>query len=117
MSRIGLWFLVVLALVSVSCGYGSNYMGGGNGGPNITSLNPNVANAGGEAFTLTVVGTGFGTDAVVVFNGAAQSSAYVTGSQVTAQISATEIMNAGMMPVYVRSGGKNSNTIDFTVQP
>jgi hypothetical protein len=25
-------------------------------------------------------------------------------------------MNAGMFPVYVRSGGKNSNMINFTVQ-
>ena len=35
---------------------------------------------------------------------------------VTAQVAAVDVMNAGMFPVYVRSGGKNSNMINFTVQ-
>jgi hypothetical protein len=117
MSRIGLGLLVTLALLTAGCGYGSNYMGSGGGGaPNITSLTPNMANAGDPAFTVTVNGSGFGTDSVVYWNGGALPSSYATGAKVTAQVSAVDVMNAGMFPIYVRSGGKNSNQINFTVQ-
>jgi hypothetical protein len=118
MSRIGLGLLVTLALLTAGCGYGSNYMGGGGGGgaPNITSLTPNMANAGDPAFTVTVNGSGFGTDSVVYWNGAALPSSYGTGTKVTAQVPAVDVMNAGMFPIYVRSGAKNSNQINFTVQ-
>ena len=117
MSRIRLGLLITLTLFIAGCGgYGSNNMGGGGGAPSITSLSPNMANAGDPAFTLTVNGSGFGTDSVVFWNGAALPSAYGTGAQVTAQVAALNVMNAGMFPVYVRSGGRNSNTINFTVQ-
>jgi hypothetical protein len=118
MSRICL--LVFTAMIfSVGCGYGShsNYMtGGGMGAPQIMQLQPAMANAGGPAFTLTVQGTGFGTDSVVYWNMVAQTTSYDSGTQVTAQITASDIMNQGMIPVYVRSGGKNSNSMNFTVQ-
>lgn len=117
MSRIGLLILAAL-IFSVGCGYGShsNYMTGGMGGPQITQLQPSMAQAGSGPMTLTVTGTGFGTDSVVYWNMVAQSSSYVSGSQVTAQITAADLMNAGTVPVYVRSGGKNSNSMTFTVQ-
>ncbi len=115
MSRICLALLLSLILFIAGCSYGHNYMGGG-GAPNVMTLTPNMKNAGDPAFTLTVTGTGFGTDSVVYWNGAALPSAYGTGTTVTAQVSAADIMTAGMFPVYVRSGGKNSNMINFTVQ-
>ena len=115
MTRINLLLVVALAVMAPACGgYNSNM--GGAGAPTVMTLAPNSANAGGGAFTLTVNGSGFGTDAVVYWNGAPQASSYATGSKVTAQITSVDIMNTGMVPVYVRSGGKNSNTIDFTVQ-
>ena len=117
MSRICLGLLVTLTLLITGCGgYGANNMGGGAGAPNITSLNPNMKPAGDPAFTLTVNGSGFGTDSVVYWNGATLPTSYGTGTMVTAQVAAMDIMNPGMVPVYVRSGGKNSNTKDFTVQ-
>jgi hypothetical protein len=118
MSRLSLWLLLALTLMSAGCGYGSKYMGGGGGAgsPAITDIVPGNANAGGMGFTLTVNGSGFGTDAVVYWSGAPQSSMYLTGNQVTAQISAADIMNPGMVAVYVRSGGKNSNSVNFQVQ-
>jgi len=117
MSRICLGLLVILTLSIAGCGgYGSNNMGGGAGAPSITSLSPNMTNAGDPAFALTVNGSGFGTDSVVYWNGAALPTSYGTGAMVTAQVTALDVMNAGMFPVYVRSGGKNSNTINFTVQ-
>jgi IPT/TIG domain-containing protein len=119
MFRFSVGLLVALALMSAGCGYSSKYMGGGGGAmgsPTITELVPNNAKAGGMAFTLTVNGSGFGTDAVVYWNGAAQSSMYLSANQVTAQITASDIMSPGMVPVYVRTGGMNSNSVTFTVE-
>ncbi|MGB9075150.1 MAG: IPT/TIG domain-containing protein [Terriglobales bacterium] len=118
MSRLSLCFLLALALISAGCGYGSKYMasGSGAGSPTVTELVPPNANAGGMAFTLTVNGSGFGTDAVVYWGTTPQSTMYLSGNQVTAQIPAADIMNPGMVAVYVRTGGKNSNSVNFTVQ-
>ena len=117
MSRVCLGLLLIPILFAAGCGgYGSNNMGGGAGAPSITSLSPNMTNAGDPAFTLTVNGSGFGTDSVVYWNGTPLPSSYGTGVMVTAQVAAVDVMNAGMFPVYVRSGGKNSNMINFTVQ-
>ena len=116
MSRIGLVFLLLLLFAfSTACGYGSHYMGG-NGAPTLTSFAPATATAGDPDFTLTVNGTGFGTDAVVYWNGTALPSAYATTTQVTATVSAADVAAAGAFPVYVRTGGKNSNMMNFMVQ-
>lgn len=116
MSRIHVVSLFLLALLAVGCGYGTHYMSGGSGAPNIMTLAPNTKTAGDSAFTLTVTGSGFGTDSVVYWSGTALPSAYGTGTTVTAQVSAADVMNVGVFAVYVRSGGKNSNMINFTVQ-
>jgi hypothetical protein len=115
MSRIGVLLVVALAMMAGACGGYNNKMGGA-GAPVVMTLAPNMATHGDVAFTLALNGSGFGTDAVVYWNMAPKASSYATGNQVTAQITAADIMNAGMVPVYLRSGGKNSNTIDFTVQ-
>lgn len=115
MFRIGLSFVLTLVLFTAGCGYGSHSMGG-NGAPSIMSLSPNMANANDPAFMLTVTGSGFGTDAVVYWNGTALPSTYGSPTQVTATVSAADLMSAGMVPVNVRSGGMNSNMLNFTVQ-
>ena len=115
MFRVRLTMLLTLALFAVGCGYGSHYMGG-SGAPSVTSLTPATMMAGAPAFVLTVDGSGFGTDSVVYWNGTAQPSTYGTAAQVTATVSAADVQSAGMFPVYVRSGGKNSNMMNFTVQ-
>jgi hypothetical protein len=118
MSRITL--LLAALIFSVGCGYGShsNYMNnsGGMGAPQIANLQPAMTAAGGQAFMLTVNGSGFGTDSVVYWNAVAQATTYLGPGQVTAAITAQDIMNSGMVPVYVRSGGRNSNTVNFDVQ-
>jgi hypothetical protein len=40
----------------------------------------------------------------------------VSASQVTANITDTDIMNAGMAQVYVHTGGANSNALTFTIE-
>jgi hypothetical protein len=117
MSAIRLVTLLAATLFSLGCGYGShNYNNMGGGSPNVTQLVPDSQMHGSGDFMLEVDGSGFGTDAVVYWNGMAQASTYGTGNKVTAKIMAGEVMNSGMAQVYVRSGGMNSNTVNFDVQ-
>jgi hypothetical protein len=116
MSRIGLGLLLAIASLGAGCGYGShNYMNG-NGMPKITQLTPASTPANGPAFALTVEGTGFGTDSLVYWGTTTRVTTYGTTTQVTANITMADIMNAGTVQVYVRSGGANSNAMTFTIQ-
>jgi hypothetical protein len=61
--------------------------------------------AGGSAFTLTVNGTNFGSQAVVNWNGAARATTFVSGNQVTAAIPAADVATAGSAAVTVTNPG------------
>jgi trimeric autotransporter adhesin len=116
MSRISLGLLLAITLMGAGCGYGShNYMNG-NGNPSITQLAPSSATANSGAFVLAINGTGFGTDSLVYWGTTTRTTTYVSTSKVTANITDADIMNAGMVQVYVHSGGANSNAITFTIQ-
>jgi hypothetical protein len=113
--------LCLLALVLVGCGYGSrNYNpgmnGNGGGAPAISSLTPNSATAGSTAFALTVNGSRFGTDAIVYWNAQPTGTMYVSSNQVVADVTAADVAMAATVPVYVRTGGMNSNSMNFTIQ-
>ena len=101
--------IVSLLALTLACGYGSNYSnpGGGGGGsaPAISQLNPNSATAGGAAFTLTVMGKNFATKAVVNWNNAAQTTTYVSTTQLTISVPASMIANSGMAQVTVTNPG------------
>ncbi len=58
-------------------------------------LSPNSATAGDSAFTLTVNGSDFVSDSVVRWNGADRVTTYVSSTQLTAAIPATDIAPAG----------------------
>ncbi|WP_051719184.1 DUF4394 domain-containing protein [Hymenobacter sp. IS2118] len=98
--------------------------------PTITSLVPAVATINGPAFTLTVNGTGFVNGAVVngdfvagsqvFFNGTARTTTFVSTTQLTAQILATDITTLGIKPVKVvnpEAPGGTSNESPFEVVP
>jgi len=71
------------------------------GAPAIASLSPANATAGGSAFTLTVNGSNFAANDPVTWNGTVQATTFVNANQVTAAISATNIMTAGSASVAV----------------
>jgi hypothetical protein len=113
--------LCLLTLVLVGCGYGSrNYnpgmTGTGGGAPAISSLTPNTATAGSMAFAMTVNGNRFGADAVVYWNSQPAGTMYVSSNQVVANITAADVAMATTVPVYVRTSGMNSNSMNFTIQ-
>jgi hypothetical protein len=115
---------VILAclLAAVGCGTDS-----GNGvhrlktstfsPPSITELVPNSVPVNSVSFAMTVNGTNFSTDAVVVWNGTPLSTQFVSSNQLVAALAATNLMNVGLIRVYVRTAGLNSNTVDFDVTP
>jgi hypothetical protein len=89
-----------------------------NPAPIITSLAPATAVAGSAAFSLTVNGTGFGSSSVVRFNGTTLVATLVSATQLTAQVPASAVANAGSFPVTVTNpapGGGTSAAVAFTV--
>jgi len=113
--------VLLTTLIMFGCGYGSNYksMTGtttSNGRVTISELTPNDIMHGAGSFSLTINGSGFGSDAVVFFNGVAQATTFISASQVMAAIPADSVTNTANISVYVRTGGTNSNAMDFVVQ-
>ena len=107
------------SLLTANCGgYGSksnNMMTNPGVGPAITQLMPNTAMSGGPAFMLTVNGSNFGTDAIVYWSSTVRNTTYISGNQLMAAISASDIAMKATIPVYVRTNGQNSNTVNFMV--
>jgi hypothetical protein len=89
-----------------------------NPAPTISSLSPSSAGAGGPAFTLTVNGSGFVCGSTVKFNGNARTTTFISPTQLTAAILASDIANPGSYNVTVTNaapGGGTSNAAVFTV--
>jgi len=86
--------------------------------PTLTSISPSSATAGGSAFTLTVTGTNFITSSKVRWNGADRTTTYVSATQLTAAIPATDIATSGTASVTVFNptpGGGTSLAKTFTI--
>jgi hypothetical protein len=66
-------------------------------------------------FTMTVNGSNFGTDSLVFWQGTPQSTFFVTSSQLLVKVTDTDLDFMGLVPIYVLTGGQNSNTVDFDV--
>jgi hypothetical protein len=81
-------------------------------------LAPGSALPGGPAFTLTVNGTGFLSGATVNWSGSARPTKFVSSSQLTAQISATDIAKVGTATIAVQNPGQQgtSNIVYFPVR-
>ena len=81
---------------------------------------PSSAAAGSAAFTLTVNGVGFVTGATVNFNGAPKATTFVSNTQITAAILASDIATAGTANVTVINPAPTpgpSGTQVFTISP
>jgi hypothetical protein len=92
--------IFLLSLVSCSC----------PSTPSVTSLAPSSAAAGGAGFTLTVNGRHFDSNAVVVWNGTALTTSFVSNTQLAASIPSSDISNAGPAEVFVYNPGSTSDT-------
>lgn len=86
--------------------------------PTLSGLNPASANGGGSAFTLTVTGAGFVNGATVRWNGASRTTNFVSNTQLTAQIPASDLLTLGPATITVINpapGGGASNALSFNV--
>jgi YVTN family beta-propeller protein len=92
--------------------------GTNNAVPSISSLSPASAVAGGGQFTLTVAGSNFVSGSVVQWNGSSRTTTFVSATQLTALISASDIATAGTIQVTVFNptpGGGSSSSVSFVV--
>src|ERR1017187_4158007 len=83
--------------------------------PTITQLSPSQASAGSGPITLTIYGTGFTNMSSVTFNGTQQTLTFVSATQLTVTLSATELAIAGTYAVVVTNPGSSSASATFTV--
>lgn len=95
--------LAFAVALTLACGYSSKPAPATAGTvPAIAQLSPDTATAGGAAFSLTVNGSNFNTNAVVNWNGSAISgTTYVSGKQLMVNIPAASLMSSGTVQVTV----------------
>jgi hypothetical protein len=109
-------FLLIAGLTFSALGFGVTP---NNPIPLVNSpLVPSNAVPGGVGFTLTVNGTGFVSSSIVNWNRSPRSTHFVSQSQLTAQILATDIAAAITASVAVTNpapGGGSSNVAYFSV--
>jgi uncharacterized protein (TIGR03437 family) len=89
-----------------------------NPGPILTSINPNSATAGGAQFNATVAGSNFVNGATVNWNGSPRTTSFVSATQLTVTIGASDIATAGTAQITVTNpapGGGTSGQLSFTI--
>jgi len=116
--------LVVLFLLASGCGNGDPasstlgpHFGTGTINPSINQLTPNTAPVNSVPFTMTIQGQNFGADAVVFWNAIPQQTTFVSATQLQVAVTATDLTFTGLNHIFVRTGGVNSNTVDFNETP
>lgn len=120
--------VIILLVLLAACGGGAGTSGGGGGGggtpppsiPTLTAIAPSSATAGTSAVNLVLFGSNFEDGATVQWNGTALSSSWVSATQMTATIPASDIVSAGSAKVTVTNpspGGGTSAAEPFTIAP
>ena len=115
------WLPLFVLLFAVGCGAGSNLqtphhlVGMGAFPPAISMLFPASAPVGSVAFTMTIVGQNFGPDVIAYWDGLPMRTFPVNSKELMAEVTVEDLQHAGLNPVYVRTGGQNSNTVNFDV--
>lgn len=69
----------------------------------LTSLSPASVASGSSAFTLTLTGTGFAPGSLVAFNGNYLTPTYVSSTELTVSVPASEVATAGNYQVFVEN--------------
>lgn len=87
------------------------------GDPTLFSISPEFMNAGDPDFTLTVDGMNFTSASLIRINGNYRATTFVSSTQLTAQITASDIAAGGFYPItVVVPGGLDSNAVMLSVQ-
>ncbi len=86
--------------------------------PTITTLSPSSGIAGAAAQALTINGTNFVSTSTVTYNAVAHTATFVSSTQLTISLSASDQATAGTYPIVVTNpapGGGTSNSVNFTL--
>ena len=86
--------------------------------PVISNISPPFTSAKGAAFTISVSGLGFVANSTAYWGTAALVTQFISSTQLTAQVSATNIANSGITGITVLTpapGGGTSNPWQFEV--
>jgi uncharacterized repeat protein (TIGR03803 family) len=88
----------------------------GDPAPGLTAIGPTWAYSGSGSLTLTVEGVNFAPGALVEWNGAALSTTFVSGTQLTATVPSADLTSTGTALVAVSNpSGLNSTNALFTI--
>lgn len=111
--------LSLAILLTVGCGTSSHdpqtTFGTGLNPPALMELTPTSVPVNSVPFTLIVNGAHFGPDAVVFWNDVPQSTRFLSSQQLQVAVTEDDLMQFGLAHIFVRTGGLNSNTVDFDV--
>jgi trimeric autotransporter adhesin len=86
--------------------------------PTLSSISPNIAQAGSAGFMLTLSGTGFNPSSTVNLNGTSLTTTYVSSTQLTADVPPSLVANYGWDKVSVTNpapGGGSSAPVALTI--
>lgn len=84
--------------------------------PTLTSLNPNTSYNNVPSVNLAANGTGFVNGSVIVWNGTAMQTTFVSGTQLTTTIPGADLILVGTANVFVLNPDSTvSNTLPFTI--
>ncbi len=85
--------------------------------PEIFSIDPDSKIAGSAAFTMTVAGKGFLPTSKVQWNGQDRPTTFVSSTQLTTVIPASDVVLSGTANVQVKNNGVLSNSLVFEIEP
>ncbi len=112
-SKLSAGALVAGILLFASCGEYVNLPV-----PSISALNPASVVSQSPTFTLAVLGSGFAPSSKVTFNGAAQTTTFLSETELTVLVNPGTFVTSGTINVYVTTpppGGGESNVVTLTV--
>jgi hypothetical protein len=92
-----------------------------NPGPALSAINPSTVVAGGSGFTMLVDGSNFVSNSVINFNGVAQQTTFLSGTQLSFALLPSDIANTGTAIITVSNpasgsaAGVTSNPLTLTI--
>jgi hypothetical protein len=81
--------------------------------PVITTLAPNLAEVGDPSFTLSVFGTGFRQNSVIIFNGVEEPTTFVSVTELSTGVNMDMWLVPAVCPVVVRTDSVESDPVMF----
>ena len=84
-------------------------------GAAISSISPSSVNAGAGTFILTVNGSGFISSDVVLWNGTALATTFISSTVLQATVPASLIAQQGSISIKISGSGVQSGTVAFNI--